>query len=127
MRDCAVDDLRHYLRAWSRWVRAWRAPLGIPSTVAIVSRMIPTVDSWSSHEDTDETIEAHILREVDREIERLPPNQRAAVRLTYLNETLPAVFRSARMSQEEVRRLCNLAEAEMVPRLRIRGVVLGGV
>ena len=71
-------------------------------------------------------VESGIMRAVDAVIEALPAPQRAAVRLTYLNETLPAVFASNRHSREEVKHLCREAELEMVPMLRVRGVVLGG-
>jgi hypothetical protein len=122
--DHALDDLRHYLRAWRRWVRDWRAPLGYPGAVPFVREMVPVVSGgWDTH---DEEVDSHILRAIDAEVESLPVDQRAAVRLVYLNEVASAVFRSGRMSMETARRLCYEAEVEMVPRLRVRGVVLGG-
>lgn len=122
--DRALDDVRYYLRAWRSWVRAWREPLGLPGAVNWVGHMMPTV-SWD--ETIYEEVDAAILRKVNAEIESLPADQRAAVRLVYLNEVLPAVFRSCRMTSETARRLCGKAETEMVPRLRARGVVLGGI
>jgi hypothetical protein len=122
--DRALDDLRYYLRAWRRWVRDWRAPLGYPTSVPFVREMVPVVSGgWDTH---DEEVDGHILRAIDAEVESLPADQRAAVRLVYLNEVTSAVFRSGRMSMESSRRLCYEAEIRMVPRLRVRGVVLGG-
>lgn len=125
--DRAADDVRFYLKAWRRWVRGWRAPLGYPSVCAFVRAMRPTVDP--ERQDFEEEVDQWILRAVDAEVESLSPMKRAAVRLIYLNEILPAVFRSARAgvsNLEECRRLASEAELEMVPRLRLRGVVLGG-
>ena len=127
MADTSMDDLRYYLRAWSRWVRAWRAPLGIPSCVSMVEQMLPTIDGWSDHEDINESIEGHVMRAIDSEVEKLPILHKAALRLTYLNETLPAVFRSNRLSREDAKRLCQIAEQDLIPKLRLRGVVLGRI
>ena len=124
--DTRITDLRHYLRAWSRWVRGWRAPLGLPSCVSLVGQMLPSVCGWSHDEDVDDSINAHVLREIDREIERLPALQRAAVKNFYLNETMPAVFRLNRLSRSQVIELCGQAEQEMVPKLIARGVLLRG-
>lgn len=130
--DRSLEDVRYYLWAWRRWISGWRAPLGFPGAIPTARLMVPTV-AWDSTDnagaEADEIadeIGGHILRAVDAEVESLPANKRAAVRLTYLNEALPAVFRSCRMERDEVRRLCAEAEVEMVPKLRIRGVVLGG-
>ena len=86
---------------------------------------MPPTPAWS-YDDTDPEVDSFVLRAINAEIESLPVNKRAAVRQTYLNEILPSVFRSGHLSQEEVRRLCTEAEVEMIPRLRVRGVVLGG-
>ena len=75
----------------------------------------------------DEEVEGWIMRAVDASVEDVEPRKRASVRLTYLNEVLPAVFRSLRISDQEARRLTAQAEVELIPRLRIRGVVLGGL
>jgi hypothetical protein len=75
----------------------------------------------------EDEIEDSILRAVDAEVESLPTIKRCAVRLIYLREQGSAVYRSGRMSVEEAVRICNQAEVEMIPRLRIRGVVLGGI
>jgi hypothetical protein len=74
----------------------------------------------------EEEIEDSILRAVDAEVESLPNIKRIAVRLIYLREQGSAVYRSGRLSLEEAYHLCNQAELEMVPRLRVRGVLLGG-
>jgi ABC-type lipopolysaccharide export system ATPase subunit len=73
----------------------------------------------------EDEIESHILHAIEAVVDSLPGNKRAAVRLVYLREEV-AVFRSLRMSLEEAVRLCNEAEVEMIPKLRARGVVLGG-
>lgn len=86
--------------------------------------MLPSVSAYDEIEDDD--INAIVMRAIDAEVESLPAAKRAAVRLVYLNEEVAAVFRSNRMSMQEARRLCAEAELEMVPRLRVRGVVLGG-
>lgn len=122
--DLALQDLRYYLRAWRRWVRAWRAPLGYPSAVPFVMEMMPGVSAYDEIEEDD--ITAIVMRSIDAEVESLESDKRAAVRMVYLNEVMPAVWRSARWPQEKVYRLCDQAELEMIPRLRLRGVVLGG-
>lgn len=122
--DLALSDLRYYLRAWCRWVRAWRAPLGLPGAVNWVTHIIPTV---SGGETISDEVDGEILHILDAEIESLPAMKRAAIRLTYLREEPGmAVFRSGRMTVLEAKRLCAEAEVEMIPRLRVRGVVLGG-
>ena len=75
----------------------------------------------------EEEIEDSILRAIDAEVDSLPTIKRVAVRLIYLREQGSAVYRSGRMSVEDAYRLCNQAELEMIPRLRVRGVVLGGI
>ena len=122
--DPALADMRYYLRAWRRWVRAWSAPLGYPSQAPFVRAMKPVV-AWDGS-DAEIEVDQWILRAVDTEIEGLEPRKRAAVRLVYLNEILPAVFRSLRITEQEARKIVDLAEVEMIPRLRVRGVVLGG-
>lgn len=122
--DSALEELRYLLTQWRRWVKSWQAPLGYPSQSPFVRIMRPAV-AWDGQDQESET-DQWILRAVDAEIESLPNLKRAAVRLIYLREVLPAVFRSGRMSAEEATRLCNEAEYEMIPGLRKRGVVLGG-
>lgn len=112
----------------------WRPKLGYPPEAPYVRLMRPAVsvgnaednyaDSyWDSSEEADEWI----LKAIDAEVESLDAIKRAAVRMVYLREIGPAVFRLNRISMEEAARLCDLAELEMVPRLRAKGVVLGGV
>jgi DNA-directed RNA polymerase specialized sigma24 family protein len=115
----ALDELRYYLRAWRSWVRAWRAPLGLPSSVAWLGVMPPT-PAWDV-DDADQNVDSFILRAIDAEIESLSPKKRAALRQYYLNEALSA----GKSTREEASRLCSEAEVEMIPRLRARGVVLG--
>lgn len=122
--DPALEHLRYYLKAWRRWIKNWAAPLGYPGQCTFVRHMTPTV-AWDGS-DVDEEVDDFILRAIDAQVESLAPRARAAVRLVYLNEVLPAVFSSNRMSMEEAVRLTNEAEVEMIPLLRARGVVLGG-
>jgi hypothetical protein len=122
--DPALADLQYYLRAWRRWVRSWSAPLGYPSQCTFVRHMKPTV-AWDGS-DHEIEVDQWILRAIDAEIEGLDGRKRAAIRLVYLNEVMPAVFRSLRITEVEAKRLTNEAEVEMIPRLRVRGEVLGG-
>lgn len=122
--DPALGDVRFYLRSWRRWIRSWRAPLGYPSQVVWV-RVMPPTPAWEAS-DMDEEVEGWIMRAVDASVEDLEPVKRASVRLVYLNEILPAVFRSNRISESEARRLTYDAEVELIPKLRLRGVVVGG-
>lgn len=122
--DPALEHLRYLMRCWRRWIKSWRAPLGYPSQVTW-ARIMPPTPAWDSS-DMDEEVDEFVLRAIDAEVESLPALARAAVRLVYLNEVLPDVFRSKRLSDQEARRLTNQAEIEMVPRLRARGVVLDG-
>ena len=98
--------------------------MGYPPEAPFVREMRGT-PAWSS-EDSDPEIDAEIMRKINAEVESLSTLKRAAVRLVYLNEVIAAVFNSHRMTNQEARRLCDQAEIEMVPRLRVRGVVLGG-
>jgi hypothetical protein len=122
--DTALEELRYLLTQWRRWVRGWQAPLGYPSASPFVRIMRPSV-AWDGTDQEAET-DQWILRAVDAEIESLGSLKRAAVRLVYLREVMPAAFRSGRLSMEEAVRLCNEAEVEMIPGLRKRNVVLGG-
>lgn len=119
-----LEQLRQYLRAWRGWMRAWRAPLGLPGAVPWL-RVMPPTPAWSC-EDTDGGVDGYIMRAINAEVDSLPVRKRAALRFIYLNEDLPCVFRSNRLTPNELRTLCAEAEVEMIPRLRGRGVVLGG-
>lgn len=88
--------------------------------------MKPTVSGWSHIEDIDESLDTWIMKKLDAEIQNLSAEQRAALRLSYLNEILPAVFRSARWDRRTFNKLVAEAELELIPRLRAKGVVLGG-
>jgi hypothetical protein len=132
--DRALDDLRYYLKCWRRWVRSWRPALGFPPEWPMARIPVNPPIACGNIDDAleepyryEEDIEDSILRAVDAEVESLPNMKRVAVRLIYLREQGPAVYRSGRMSVEEAYRICNQAELEMIPRLRVRGVVLGGI
>jgi len=122
--DPALADVRYFLRLWRRWVRSWRAPLGYPSQVAWI-RVMPPTPAWDAS-DMDDEVDEGIMRAVDAAVESLEWRKRASVRLIYLNEVLPAVFRSNRLTEKEARRLTDQAEVELIASLRIRGVVVGG-
>lgn len=128
--DSALSDLRYYLKAWRGWVRSWREKLGYPSEAPFVRLCRPVVE-WggedSGYHERSEEVDEWIIKAIDTEVENLPVLKRAAVRLIYLREVGPAMFRSGRMSIEEASRLCDLAERDMVPKLRDKGIVLGGV
>lgn len=129
--DSAIADLQHYLRAWRWRQKRWDAKLGYPSQCTFVRCMRPVV-AWDSTDDPNATMDeafdsvsTFILDAIDAEVDRLPTPQRAAIRLIYLRETDYAVYRSGRMDLREAARLCSEAEAALVPKLRVRGVVLG--
>lgn len=88
------------------------------------------VVSWGNQDDsfheTSDDVDEWIVKAVDAEIESLDKEHRSAVRLVYLREEYGAVFRSNRMSMERAALLCDEAELQMIPRLRAKGVVLGG-
>lgn len=121
--DPALEDVRFFLRQWRRWVQAWKAPLGLSPAVNWVSCMVPYV---SCGETICDEVDSIIMRCVDAAVESLEPSKRAALRIVYLNEIGPAVFRSGRMERGEVRRLCDEAERDLIPMLRRKGVVFGG-
>ncbi len=94
--------------------------------------MRPVV-AWSSSEDqsaeADEAyddIAVFIFDAIDAEVDRLQSLKRAALKLIYLREVDYAVYHHNRMSMQEAKRLAGEAELELVPKLRVRGVVLGG-
>lgn len=121
--DPALDHVRYLLKMWRRWIGGWKAPLGYPSKVPWI-RVMPPTPAWDGS-DMDEEVAGWIMRAVDASVESLHPRQRAAVRLIYLNEVLPAVFRSVRMTQQEAKRLTVEAEYELIHKLKARDVVLG--
>ena len=129
----ALADLQHYLRAWAWKSRQWRSNLGYPRQSPLVRVMRPVV-SWSSAEDelaeTDEafdSVSGFIFAAIDAEVDRLPTTKRAALKLTYLREVDYAVYRSNRMTNREAKHIASEVEVELIPKLRARGVVLGGV
>ena len=129
----ALADLQHYLRAWAWKSRQWRSRLGYPPQAPFVRVMVPVV-AWSSSEDqqaeSDEAFDevaGFVFDAIDAEVERLPTMKRAALKLVYLREVDYAVYRSNRMTMSEAHKYTNEVEVELIPRLRARGVVLGGV
>ena len=127
----AIETLQHYLRAWARRCRAWRpSELGYKNKTSIVNLMVPAV-AWSSTEDeqaemdeSEDQISSHVMTSLDAEVESLPTMLRAALKLHYLNEMGPDVWRHNRMSKSEVLHLSARAESAMIPGLLRRGVVL---
>lgn len=98
----------------------------------MVRVMVPVV-SWSSSEDqlaeADEAfdkVSSFVFDAIDAEVDRLPAIKRAAIKLTYLREVDYAVYHSNRMTNREARRMAREVEPELIPKLRARGVVLGG-
>lgn len=131
--DYAIADLQHYLRAWAWRARQWNAKLGYPTQAPFVRIMRPVV-GWSSSEDLmaeiDEAFDKvsnFVFDAIDAEVERLPTMKRAALKLTYLREVDYAVYHSNRMTNIDAKRIARVVEAELVPKLRARGIVLGGV
>jgi hypothetical protein len=131
----AIDDLRYYLRCWRRWVKSWKPALGFPSQWILAKIPVKAPVGCGNVDDAleepyryEDEIEDSILRAIDSEVDNLTNLKRAAVRLIYLREEPgKAVFRSGRFSIEEAYVLCNQAELEMIPKLRAKGVVLGGI
>jgi len=132
--DAALSDLRYYLLAWRQWLRSWRPALGYPSETPMVRLMRPVVawgnsDDGGEFHDLTERVDQHVLRVIDTEVENMrhvKPNWYHALRVVWLREDGPAVWRSNRLSMEDVARLADAAEIELIPRLRAKGVVLGG-
>lgn len=120
----ALDDLRYYLRQWRRWLRAWRPNLGYPHSANFVSQMIPVV---AEDEDDAEQVDPFIMQSIDAEIANLPKLSQVAVRLVYLRE-IPgmATITNNRLPLADARKVAESAERELLPKLRKRGVVLGG-
>jgi hypothetical protein len=92
--------------------------------------MVPTV-GWSSSadeltesDDREERVSSHVMTAIDAEVESLPSMLRAALKLVYMNEMGPDVFKHNRMSKAEAAHLCDRAERAMLPGLARRGVVL---
>jgi hypothetical protein len=130
--DYAIADLQHYLRAWAWRARQWKVRLGYPTQAPFVRIMRPVV-SWDSTEDqlaqSDEMfdeIAGFIFDAIDAEVDRLPTMKRAALKLAYLREVDYAVYHSNRMTNRDARRIARDVEVELIPRMRARGVVLGG-
>jgi hypothetical protein len=117
----SLEDVRYYLRAWRRWCLAWRPFFGIRSCLDDLE----CPPAWDSDEDQqaeaterDSEISDYILHRVDQCVERLPKRKRLSVRCVYLREHCD-------IPVKEARRLCDEAEADLVPMLRARNVLVG--
>lgn len=121
----ALRSVQDLLRQWARWDRRWKPKHGYPSAVPYLDNIRPTVDSYSEGEDYDEEIDAAAMKSIDQALEHdLTRHQAIAIRMTYLNEVGPAVWRSNRVPRAQVRRLCEEAELALIPALRRRHVRL---
>ena len=109
---------------WARWVGAWRPNIGQMTAVPWLDSIRGSVDSYTDAEDYDERINAAVVRRVDESVRGLPAPQRHAIRIKYLNEIGPAVWRSNRIPEAQVRRLAAEAELALVEALRLKDVVL---
>ncbi len=117
--------VRQLLYQWSRWDRRWSVKLGYPSAVPYVDGIKGTINSYMEGEDYDQVIDTATMRSVDKAIQDdLTRAQSIAVRITYLNEIGPAVYRSNRIPREQVKRLCEEAELALIPAFRRRNVKL---
>ena len=80
--------------------------------------------------ETDEAfdkVSSFVFDAIDAEVDRLPTMKRAALKLIYLREVDYAVYQSNRMTTSEAHRYTRDVEIELIPRLRARGIVLGGL
>ena len=120
-----LQSVRDLLRDWRRWKRGWWPHLGLPGAVPYFNQMRPTFDGYTEGDDYDRLIDAATMLAVDQAVEKdLTPSQRMAVKVIYLNEIGPAVWRSNRLPVSQVRRLCEEAELLLVVSLRRRDVRL---
>ena len=120
-----IQSVRELLRDWARWTRRWRPSLNSLSSVPYLDNMLPTIDSYAEGEDYDEEINAVVMLAVDHAVERdLTRPQSIAIRMTYMNEIGPAVWRSNRIPVEQVKVLCQEAEFALIPALLRRNVRL---
>lgn len=117
-----LQKLCGHLRDWARWVRGWRPPLGFPTHVPYLHEMRPTVAPDS--EDVTGP-DPWVMQKVDECVCALkPPILSHAIRIRYLNEIGPAVFRSGRAGKDDIKQLANAAEIKLIPMVEEKGVVL---
>lgn len=116
-----LERLRWYLREWVSWVHDWFPRLGYPSAVPYLYAMRPSVATASEAEDGRDQFAMHIL---DAAVDSLPPDERAALRVFYLREAGPAVWRSNRIPLEQIAVLCEQAELHLIPIVKSKGLAL---
>ena len=115
--------VRGLLKDWVRYRRGWRPDNGYPHAVPWIDQVKGHFDSWTEGDDYDIRIHATNMRHVDEAINALPNEFRHALFVVYLNEAGPAVWRSNRMSMEQIKGLCVRAEGLLIPALRRRDVL----
>lgn len=122
-RQPAEAQVRELLRMWVAYKRRWRPDNGLPSAVCWIDEVRGTVDGWADGDDYDCRIYATEMRHLDEAIRSLSSDHQHALFVVYLNESGPAVWRSAKKPLSEIRKLCDVAEQHLVPILRARNVV----
>lgn len=120
----AVETVRYLLREWTHYRRRWRPHIGLPGAVAWLDEIRGGVDGWTEGEDYDIKIRANEMRQVDEGVRELACDHQHAIAVVYLNESGPAVWRSARKPMNEIRNLCVEAEFRLVQILRRRHLAL---
>lgn len=122
-----LQSVRELLRDWFRWKKGWMPDLGAPHAVPYIDGMKGSrpMDGYDDPEGDDARIHAWTMRHVDQAIEReLTRPQAMAIRMTYLREAGPAVWRNNRVPHEQVKQLCIEAELALIPLLKRRDVRL---
>lgn len=122
-----LQSVRQLLRDWVRWKRNWFPDLGAPHAVAWLDEVLPSrpMDGYDDPDGDDSRIHAWTMKHVDDAVEKeLTQAQRVAVKMIYLRETGPAVWRSNRIPIEQCKNLCLEAEVTLIKALRRRDVRL---
>ena len=117
-----LEDVRYYLRCWRAWCHGWRPDLGWPQSCLAQFEGPPawdsTEDPFAESEEREQEIGDYVLHRIDQCVEALPGRKRACVRHVYLREHINIPVRDARA-------ICLEAEADLVPMLRSRNVLVG--
>jgi hypothetical protein len=116
-----IQTLRYYLRLWVRHERGWRADLGHRHAVNWVGHVMGGVayaDEGDEAEEMYGPADRKILTGIITAVEDLPARERAALRLIYLREVGPAVYRNGRLDMKEAGQLCEIAERKILLRVR---------